>query len=451
MLSASASSSSSSASSSSSSSSLLVLLSLLDDVESTLDGRINAVADVNDRYIELLTYLRRCRRQEADDVIDATADATDDGAKGHIDDNDSNMVNNSETNNSNSSNLESNSLEHILGIAKKLREGKEKVKDKGTKAKEQRSKQEDKDSITTNSSSKLKPSGSIGASKYYEDVYKQLDEIGRQNVRTSNTYIGIDKDLYKSQSMVLSRIHRRPHFTKSQCYSIVQGSFQDSDTVLPRLVKEGGHLNEVLRKLTTMVRSQQGLFDKKLKSKLARILTNEQLIHKDDKMDIIENWYRCHRFIETYELLSSSSSSAAAATATASFDHSRQPINDENLMLLKDLISCMPICTPLQVVKGGGSSKETDEWLRASIDSIEEFHSTLQSRYQYVVESSIGKHQLKDTISSLKVCSQMETDGSSKGSTSDRWIKSLKAYKALYSCLVTQAQHSTDCLFVSKS
>jgi hypothetical protein len=204
---------------------------------------------------------------------------------------------------------------------------------------------------------------------------------------------------------------------------------------VPRLAKENGS-SDVLDALRTMVVTQKDLYDKRLRSRLNRILKDEQLIHKDDKAEIIEHWYRCHRLIEIYHLFRSTS------LAPSRSDNAHK--HEDNWFILKELIDSMPICTPLQIPSKTGSARDMDEYLKRNLDRVEEFHEALQSRYHYVTESCIGKHQLKDTIAILRACCQMENG------TNESWIKALKAYRSLYTCLVTRARSSNDCLFVSK-
>jgi hypothetical protein len=117
-------------------------------------------------------------------------------------------------------------------------------------------------------------------------------------------------------------------------------------------------------------------------------------------------------------------------------------------------------------------------WYNDSKKRIQNFHRAFQDKVKLMVESSVGRHQLKDTIHSLKHCCEEQikvnnnhhtkSDDNSKHVTADesvldtaiasddvevllqQWIQSWKQFRSIYSILLNEAKDLNECMFINR-
>jgi len=108
-------------------------------------------------------------------------------------------------------------------------------------------------------------------------------------------------------------------------------------------------------------------------------------------------------------------------------------------------------------------------WYKDSKKRIESFHRAFQDKVKLMVESSVGRHQLKETIHSLKHCCEEQIKANQSSSKQQvaiadevavdasrdevllqQWIQSWKQFRSIYSILLNEAKDLNECMFINK-
>jgi hypothetical protein len=217
------------------------------------------------------------------------------------------------------------------------------------------------------------------------------------------------------------------------------------------------HLNSIIA-LTKVVKSAREFYERRLKSKCVakdarasgaamdstpNTRTSDRFsnLHKDDQIEIIRAWYRSQRCMEIYEL------------ALKNEEKRNSPVIEEEVKIrhqILDLIYLTPLHTPLRLLNTSPQICRSKEWLKGALDTVESFNRAMKSRIQFVVESSLGKHQLREIIRSLKQCCELEVEARDfpdnmelQDKAQECWVDTLKSFRAIHSCLVHEGEAET--------
>ena len=159
-------------------------------------------------------------------------------------------------------------------------------------------------------------------------------------------------------------------------------------------------------------------------------------------------WYKAHKLLELNDKFQSLKSSKKCFCQSCNTQQQKANEAAESVQRLIDLIptSCNAgIIPPMNQSKAvttqvGNAQKESANLL------VESYCEAITSRYEFAVESSIGRIQLKSSIKRLKKCCELQSSDPNNPTLKLEWIKALKEYRSLYNGLVKVSK----CTFIDK-
>jgi hypothetical protein len=107
---------------------------------------------------------------------------------------------------------------------------------------------------------------------------------------------------------------------------------------------------------------------------------------------------------------------------------------------------------------GAGSAMTPAQgYSQRALQRVQDFHQAYRSRVMLIAESAIGQEQLKGTIQQLRSCCEEQSrrgggagDLRSGENLLERWVSSLKQYRAVYNTLLHEARDLQSCVFIRK-
>ena len=285
-------------------------------------------------------------------------------------------------------------------------------------------------------------------------VLEELKHLSRQNVTPPSCLLGTSKELFESQSIFLSKLCGRTKIPPSAPFQLVLDSLADPILYLGEFAT--GADETINCTLLAAMEHERKNFERALKSKLTRVSPKQ--LSKADIEEVISVWYRARRLIQIYEMIVTKKvgmklDSEAQQNKSPFNPTQSSQSNTESIVLYS--VDKMPLLTPMSTGGRISPSKfdhiKSTSWLTTSLQRVDDFHSNFQIRAKYVVESFIGKYNLRDVIRELKLCCEMEaTSSESEESRRRRWIQALTLYRDIYCSLITEAQGFASCMFVQK-
>jgi hypothetical protein len=315
-----------------------------------------------------------------------------------------------------------------------------------------------------------------------DHLFAQLDVLKRRK-KDYHQFDSYDKDkeLYYCQHRVLSHLNGRPTFPHSIAYSAL-----NHEHILQEINPHNSDQNDALESINSIrfeedqeiihetdeneknreflmqnLKANREDYNRHLKARLNR--TPISKLETNDLKEIFTTWYKTQKCLESYE--------------DSGYLNENKPLNDrdsnskdlrnrarhtyeedtdmQRLQQLKiDMIDSMPlnISDDMTINDDVLMSKE---WFRNAINVIELHHENFGGRLKFVIESAIGRYELRNTVKKLKECCALEkefrvTTTNKNKNNKDGWIEALKYYKAVHCCLTTEAQDFSSCIFISK-
>jgi hypothetical protein len=106
---------------------------------------------------------------------------------------------------------------------------------------------------------------------------------------------------------------------------------------------------------------------------------------------------------------------------------------------------------------GGAMSPPAQAFSQRALQRVQDFHEAYRSRVLLIAESAIGQEQLKGTIQQLRSCCEEQSRlgggvGDLRGGELllERWVTSLRQYRAVYNTLLHEARDLQACVFIRK-
>ena len=287
-----------------------------------------------------------------------------------------------------------------------------------------------------------------------ENLLNQLDILKRQKIKPYRFHIpDTYKELYNSQQELLSTLNDHTTFPRSVAFSALK--FENMERNRCAKFRIGANEIGQHQDIFEIMKSNQESYNKLLKGKLSRIPISK--MSKEDVKDIFSAWYQTQKLLEAAEvsLQKDHSSSSQCGGEKVSTDNSKQLLEMKTALI--DRIPSRSRSLELLISDEILTSKE---WLKKSTEEIHYFHDVFEVRMKYLMETGIGRYELRSIVRQLKECctlekeimsTDMNTDNSKRIYLTGQWINALKYYKAVRTCLVSEAQNDTSCMFISHS
>ena len=248
-----------------------------------------------------------------------------------------------------------------------------------------------------------------------------------------------ESQVHQQQQQFLSLVNGHPTVPRSHLFAalsraIASPSSQPTTDDVPVFDRV-----DQSRRLLDMIRQTKDQYMRTFKGRL--IGTNGVMtkLSHEDMGNVLSLWYKLHRCIEANrnDHINSTNTPVPAE------------VMEDRQMGVGDIIeSIMIMAKPIQVLPKNDTTVLSREWLRCEMDRIEKENRTLENSISILMETTIGRCELKDTLKALRRCCETEGKGTFtrsdshnvEGSDNDPWVVSLKQYRAVYRCLAA----STD-------
>lgn len=265
-----------------------------------------------------------------------------------------------------------------------------------------------------------------------------------------------------------------------------------------------------ISKLTRAFESLLASYDRYFRVRMSHEQFHVSQLSAPDRLTMMAMWYKGRKLLDLYNYYTKSKLEHSRSKCRCSdCVLMRSHIHTNNTKHEKDVVTTVvdmhnskPLYTPLPLpsqsqfiresysppkkMPTGTSSVSVDStgqvdivmWYNDSKKRIQSFHRAFQGEVKLMVESSVGRHQLKDTIHSLKHCCEEQikannnhhakSDDNSKHTTADesvlntaiashdyevllqQWIQSWKQFRSIYSILLNEAKDLNECMFINK-
>ena len=298
-----------------------------------------------------------------------------------------------------------------------------------------------------------------------DNLFAQLDILKSQrgNLHDAPMY-DTYKDLYCVQQRLLSTLNNRTTFPRSVAYSAIKferkpreilQQFEGLSTLnssssgrsYPNASRLDGN-----EELVNLIDINLESYDRLLKSRLNRVPVSK--MSKEDHKAIFAAWYQTQKLIEAVEILDKSNCSPSVDPFNNDVEGENNQYLDLEMKKMHDLkceiIDSVPLHTSTLCSDNILGSKE---WLNKSLKNTKDFHDAFNSRAKYLIETGIGRCELRSTLKKMKDCCALERENRVTGRVDmldEKWISALKYYKAVHTCLVTGASNDASCMFVQK-
>ena len=281
-----------------------------------------------------------------------------------------------------------------------------------------------------------------------ENLLHQLDILKRQKIKSYRFHIpDTYKELYNSQQELLSTLNGHTAFPRSVAYSALKFENMERNGYGKHNIGGKGICQH--QDMLELMKSNQLSYNKLLKGKLNRIPISK--MSKEEVKDIFAAWYQTQKISETAEASLRQDHSSSSRYGRENFS----AVNGNQLLEMKStLIDRLPSRSRSLKLLISDEILTTKEWLLRSVEEIRYFHEVFDDRMKYIMETGIGRYELRSIVQQLKECCTFEkdimnTDKSKRLHLNEQWINALKCYKAVRTCLISEAQNDTSCMFLS--
>ena len=210
--------------------------------------------------------------------------------------------------------------------------------------------------------------------------------------------------------------------------------------------------------LETVLTQNKDHYDKMIKGKLSRMTLSS--MGNEDVKEIFKIWYTTQKYIEmcrkydehqSNDIHQRSNNNADLGSYKKGFYFEKGKEDVDTLSELRtNMIDTLLSDGDTQPVGVSDDVLVSRDWLRNRIKICHDFHDEYDIRTRYLIEKSLGRNELKNSVKLLKECCNMKRDGHSPDShfCEGKWISALKYYKSLYSCLTLNARNTSSCMFI---
>jgi hypothetical protein len=165
----------------------------------------------------------------------------------------------------------------------------------------------------------------------------------------------------------------------------------------------------------------------------SRLLMSEQL-------DLVRLWLTGRALLTVYHHCKQQHHNQHLKT-----DRSAGYLESTLLQAVEEQLRGLPVFTP--AIYPGTSTEP--QMQRQQTRAVDRFHSKFKARVQYLVESHLGKVELKQTVRLLKDSCYL-TASRSGGEDKLQWEKALRAYRAMHCLLLDECKHQQSCVILPK-
>lgn len=293
-----------------------------------------------------------------------------------------------------------------------------------------------------------------------EHLFALLDTISRHKRSLHHIPVhGMNKDLYLSQEQYLSKLKSRRMFPRSIAYSAFKFEKGQLVTIKVRDSYLEGTENasddndditntlNYLDVLASVLSECKDRYNRQVKNKLLRTPVHKMC--KEDIKDIFKSWYETQKHLNAYTTFTDKN-------MTEENDAHCADVHDMESEKLQDmrmhLIDSLPITQFSHLISITDESLLAHDWLKESTRKIESYHDEYDVRVRYLIETSIGRNELKSAIQRLKSCCASESGMSRNNQCPDlnsmSWIAALKCYRGVHTCLTSFSQNGASCMFI---
>lgn len=321
-----------------------------------------------------------------------------------------------------------------------------------------------------------------------DHLFAQLDILKRRKKECNQFYsYDKDKELYCCQYNILSHLNGRPTFPNSIAYCALKHETyleesnpynSDQTTVLDtpdsiclekdqETSRENNELENKKGFLMNNLKANRENYDKMMKIRLNRTPISEMATN--DLKEIFSLWYKTQKYLEFYEdmddynendseehdSMSEKKTSSNVKNSMKMASNIHEDTDMQRLLQLKiKMIDSMPINLSDDMMIND-EILITKEWYKTAANAVDLHHEAFDNRLKFVIETAIGRYELRNTVKKLKECCASEKEfrnktGNRNKSNKEEWVSALKYYKAVYCCLTTEAQDFSSCIFISK-
>lgn len=293
-----------------------------------------------------------------------------------------------------------------------------------------------------------------------EHLFAQLDTISRHKRSLHHMPMhGMNKDLFLSQEQYLSKLKSRRMFPRSIAYSALK--FENGQLVTDKArdsylkgTENASDDNDditntlnYLDVLASVLSNCKDRYNRQVKNKLLR--TPVHKMGKEDIKDIFKSWYETQKHLDAYTIFTDKNMTEEIDSNYAD----EHDIESKKLQDMKtNLIDSLPITQFSHLISVTDESLMSRDWLKDSTRKIESTHDEYDVRVRYLIETSIGRNELKSAVRRLKACCASESGMSRNNQCPDlnsmSWIEALKYYRGVHSCLTSFSQNGASCMFI---
>jgi hypothetical protein len=293
-----------------------------------------------------------------------------------------------------------------------------------------------------------------------EHLFAQLDTISRHKRSLHHMPMhGMNKDLYMSQEQYLSKLKARRIFPRSIAYSALKfekGNFV-TDKVRDSYLEGTDNASDAddditstlnyLDVLASALSNCKDRYNRQVKNKLLRTPVHKMC--KEDIKGVFKSWYETQKYLDAYTIFTDKSMTDENDSNYAD----ERDMETEKLQDMKiHLIDSLPITQFSHLMSISDESLLSRDWLKESTRKIESSHDEYDVRVRYLIETSVGRNELKLAIQRLKACCASESGMSRNNLCPDlnsmSWIAALKYYRGVHTCLTSFSQNGASCMFI---
>jgi len=374
---------------------------------------------------------------------------------------------------------------------------------------------------------------------FARDVLAQLQFTSRYSYPVSLSKLFMNRELYAVHAEVYCKVLRTSTQPHSVLYDVVASHISslkperrigplNGSSIGPRSVtgtthdhngsssrsssssSDHGAKTAFISKLTRAFESLLTSYDRYFKVRMSHEQFHVSQLSAPDRLTLMAMWYKGRKLLDLYNYyIKSKLKHSRSKCPCSNCVLMRLHIHTDNTKHERDVVTTVvnmhnskPLYTPLPLpsqsqfiresyspskkMPTGASSVSVDSsgqveivmWYNDSKKRIQNFHRTFQDKVKLMVESSVGRHQLKDTIHSLKHCCEEQIKANSnhhtksadnsKHVTADesvldtaiasddvevllqQWIQSWKQFRSIYSILLNEAKDLNECMFINK-
>ena len=273
-----------------------------------------------------------------------------------------------------------------------------------------------------------------------------------------------ESQVHHHQQQFLSLVNGRPTLPRSHLFTALSSSITTPSSTDHIPAPALDHADQS-RRLVDMIQKTKEQYVRTFKGKLGGSNGVIPKLSPEDIESVLSIWYKLHRCIEARrnDNIKNGNTSVPANI-----------VEDRSGGIgVDDLVDSIRIMTkPLPILPKNDTTILSREWLRSEMDRIEKENCSLDNSISVLMETTIGRYELKDTLKALRRCcetggkttfkgdqehSRSVNDNNSKAEIHDNdpWVVSLKQYRAVYRCLSSSSaganQLNQSCFFLPTS